>query len=366
MNRTFLRDTGGQTLIYVAIGMVVLLAFVALAVDVGHIYAESRRMQNAADAGALAGAQRLCWFEGEDSARAATIAYAQQNGAEQVTPLIDGWEVTAVVTETADLYFARILGINQMAVPAIAKAQCGNTPTTCGLWPVAFSLTQWNQHYNGGAGCGKSFYVWTGDQEGKAGEPAGPDCSTGDDACQCDVDDDGTPDIFSEAGRAWIDFSDVIDPRYPDGCTKPGGCGTDELMCHIEDDSDSRLTLPLCFAGDKGKKVGVKKSVDSRAGDSVKIPLYSSEGCGEPCGGSNGSSYWVTQFGCVTVAPVKPIDKLKLTFRNTTLHPGNQKCWEDWVIKVAINCASGACQTGCGRPIGTPVPGGINSVGLTQ
>ena len=132
MNRTFLRDTGGQTLIYVAIGMVVLLAFVALAVDVGHIYAESRRIRNPADAGALAGAQRLCWFEGEDSARAATIAYAQQNGAEQVTPLIDGWEVTAVVTETADLYFARILGINQMAVPAIAKARkCGNTPTTC-------------------------------------------------------------------------------------------------------------------------------------------------------------------------------------------------------------------------------------------
>ena len=40
----------GQTLIWMAAAMVALLGLVALAVDSGHLYAERRNMQNAADA----------------------------------------------------------------------------------------------------------------------------------------------------------------------------------------------------------------------------------------------------------------------------------------------------------------------------
>lgn len=45
----------GQLLIIVALGMVVLLGFVALAVDLGHAYTKRRLAQNAADASATAG-----------------------------------------------------------------------------------------------------------------------------------------------------------------------------------------------------------------------------------------------------------------------------------------------------------------------
>ena len=55
------RGTSGQTLIIVAIAMLVLALFVALAIDGGHLLAERRRMQNAADAGALAGAWEICF-----------------------------------------------------------------------------------------------------------------------------------------------------------------------------------------------------------------------------------------------------------------------------------------------------------------
>ena len=58
---SLLNDDSGQTLIYVAISMIVLLGFVALAVDVGYLYAERRHMQNAADAGALEAARALCF-----------------------------------------------------------------------------------------------------------------------------------------------------------------------------------------------------------------------------------------------------------------------------------------------------------------
>ena len=56
---SFLKNDSGQTLIYVALSMLVLLGFVALAVDVGYLYAERRHMQNAADAGALEAARAL-------------------------------------------------------------------------------------------------------------------------------------------------------------------------------------------------------------------------------------------------------------------------------------------------------------------
>ena len=49
----------GATLITVALMLVVLLSFLALAVDVGAGYVERRRLQSVADAAALAGVQVL-------------------------------------------------------------------------------------------------------------------------------------------------------------------------------------------------------------------------------------------------------------------------------------------------------------------
>ena len=49
----------GSTVIFVAVTMLLLLAFAALAVDVGHLYVVRGELQNAADSGALAGAQVL-------------------------------------------------------------------------------------------------------------------------------------------------------------------------------------------------------------------------------------------------------------------------------------------------------------------
>lgn len=53
-----LRKTGdkGSALVYIALMIVVLIAFVSLAVDLGYMYAARGQLQNAADASALAGA----------------------------------------------------------------------------------------------------------------------------------------------------------------------------------------------------------------------------------------------------------------------------------------------------------------------
>ena len=95
-----LRDFKGSTVIFVAIAMVMLLAFAALAVDMGYLYVVRGELQNAADSGALAGAQVL--YDDPTTtadipgaqvyAGADTIAlnYVTQNYSEKAQATVDG------------------------------------------------------------------------------------------------------------------------------------------------------------------------------------------------------------------------------------------------------------------------------------
>ncbi len=79
------RDERGQSLVYLAVAMVVLLGFVALAIDTGLAFVERRRMQNAADAGALAGVSVLSRGGADAEVWAAVERYAAfENHADQV------------------------------------------------------------------------------------------------------------------------------------------------------------------------------------------------------------------------------------------------------------------------------------------
>ncbi|HOG45677.1 MAG TPA: pilus assembly protein TadG-related protein [Anaerolineae bacterium] len=118
----------GQTLIVVAVLIVVLVAFLGFVIDGGNAYAQRRQMQNAADAAALAGAQKLAGTEGEvdEAARVAISAVAQQyaksNGAESCDTSIDGTHVTVVVSKTVSTYFVPVIGIHELTVGAAARA----------------------------------------------------------------------------------------------------------------------------------------------------------------------------------------------------------------------------------------------------
>src|SRR5437764_7486804 len=57
--RAHIRDEGGQAVIIVGLSLVVLLAALALGAEWGYGVTQRRVMQNAADAGALAGAKLL-------------------------------------------------------------------------------------------------------------------------------------------------------------------------------------------------------------------------------------------------------------------------------------------------------------------
>jgi hypothetical protein len=164
-----LRDDSGQVLLVVALCMVVLIGFVGLAVDVGYLRYEKRRLQVAADAAALAGALevRVCGSTNNCPAMQAAAKNAlQENGYSGATVVTNcsgsaGSGLTlmlnnptclvatdpnrtkmnyveARVSETAPSYFGRVLGFSGFHISARAEAARGlGGPCIYALNPTA-------------------------------------------------------------------------------------------------------------------------------------------------------------------------------------------------------------------------------------
>ena len=116
-----------------------LLLFVALAIEAGHLYSERRRMQNAADAGALAGVRELCLGSAAPTAVAVARTYAvTKNGATWATPVASGQSLSVNALENVNLFFGGLGGIVpvSMTVGASAQARCQSTTGGCLTWPI--------------------------------------------------------------------------------------------------------------------------------------------------------------------------------------------------------------------------------------
>lgn len=118
------RNEEGQILVFVAIAMVAIMGFSALAIDVGMVSIQKSNLQNAADAAALAGAQDI--GTGKNPVDTA-IKYANENGegiSTSVNPTnTDTTKIEVVCTKTVKHSFARVLGFTQTDVSARAVAK---------------------------------------------------------------------------------------------------------------------------------------------------------------------------------------------------------------------------------------------------
>lgn len=132
--------SSGQVMVLVAIGLIALIGFAGLAVDVGGFWSARRSMQTAADAAALAGATALRL--GDSTSGAADQASAANNytngsGGVVVTvnnPPTDGPYagnsnyVEVIVSRPEPAYFLRVLGYNTVDVSARSVASSVNGP----------------------------------------------------------------------------------------------------------------------------------------------------------------------------------------------------------------------------------------------
>lgn len=126
----------GQVLPLVVLMMFAIIAMVALILDGGMILSNRRTAQAAADAGALAGAQRACY--GFNDAASVATSYAENNGATFVNlPLVTDSKVTVEATVTNESFFAKIFGVNELSASATATSGCYSIRGK-GVVPLAF------------------------------------------------------------------------------------------------------------------------------------------------------------------------------------------------------------------------------------
>lgn len=150
-------EEGGAVAVIVAMLMVVLLGFIALAVDVGLLYAEKAQLQNGSDAAALAIAEDCaeddsCPADPTDLAK----SYADDNANDGLTNVQDVTFDSQTVTVTTgalqeggeanqiSLYFAKLLGIENAEVGATTIAKWGPPVGGPAPFPVAFSECEVN------------------------------------------------------------------------------------------------------------------------------------------------------------------------------------------------------------------------------
>jgi Flp pilus assembly protein TadG len=120
MKAAFHRQETGAVLVQVALMMVVLLLFVGLAVDGGNAYFERRHMQNAADAGALAGARASA--TAATPSQQATDYAVTRNGADTALVEVIDNQVRVVASCTRETYF---MGLAEPAWPGgDSRIQC--------------------------------------------------------------------------------------------------------------------------------------------------------------------------------------------------------------------------------------------------
>ncbi|HZK24962.1 MAG TPA: pilus assembly protein TadG-related protein [Oscillospiraceae bacterium] len=136
-----LREEKGSAMVLVTIAMVILLGSSALVIDYGQLVLIRRKLVNAADAAALAGAQELLSEPASPSNAMSTAeAYAIANGVDvdQVTAEVthDKSQITVTVTGIVDYTFARVLGFEQGNVSAEAKAAVGSIQGMTGVAPL--------------------------------------------------------------------------------------------------------------------------------------------------------------------------------------------------------------------------------------
>lgn len=229
----------GQALIIVALFLLGLLAMLGLVLDGGNLYLQRRRMQNAADAGALAGAHVLAHSGSAAETYAAALDYARQrNGADSCEISIDDPTITVVAQKDTEMTFAQMVGVTQVDVRAIAEAKYAPIGAVRGLAPIA--IISFPYEYD------TPYTIWDDDTV----EP--PDPESGDIAGNM---------------RGWLSFDCV----FPDEC---GDAGASLLTEWMLNGYPGMRSSKLWYRGSSGIKTKPVAITQTRVGEILYIPVY--------------------------------------------------------------------------------------------
>jgi Flp pilus assembly protein TadG len=351
MKRNYERRRG-NILALTAVLMIVLIAFVALAVDVGYLYTVRNELQRTADAAAIAAAWELCDRDGNatssnatnltTSARSMAVQYAGFNKVGAESPLLASDDVnvgymanpsdpndalvatpsgglpnavfvrvqrTSVQNGQIPLFFARILGLESTAATADATAallsgfEGFRTPadgSNLAILPYALDVGTWNDLLASGT----DNYCYDPDTKSVT---AGCDGIK-----ECNLFPQGTG---SPGNRGTIDIGSSnnstadIARQILDGVT-PGDMAYHGNVLSFDANGEIKLN------GDTGISAGVKDELTTIVGDPKIIPIFSQvEGPG------NNAEYTIVKWVGVRVMGVKLTGSM--ASKHVTIQPCN-------------------------------------------
>jgi len=273
-NITFQKLEKGQILPILVVGLIIIISMTALILDGGSVMVNRRRAQNAADAGALAGARDLCLNKSETIAEATAIDYAtNKNNATSATA--DANISERVITVTAEIqqnsFFARIFNQTQLNSSAIASAACF-PPSGSYVMPIAWSChnpiiggppvsdspdcmyqnLDWNTVINPLRTSDPSFFT----KNTNTPLPEIYIIMDSDKVCGvdiiCDFNGDGIDEVASGGNRGWLNLTGV------------NGCGTSELRNWINNGLNQKLYIHTWLTACGGEKNAVFSTIDDK------------------------------------------------------------------------------------------------------
>ena len=144
------KDEKGNIVVFSVVAMITVLLFASMAIDVGCLLTAKNQIQAAVDASALAGATGLIVDHTEASNRAVSVA-GKNTVIKQPLQLGTGevsfpvWNQVAVqATQSVNLFFARVVGMNSANVSASATAEINTIVGARGFRPWAIPNHGWS------------------------------------------------------------------------------------------------------------------------------------------------------------------------------------------------------------------------------
>jgi hypothetical protein len=301
----------GQSLVIVALLLVVLIGMLALTLDGGYAYLQRRASQTAADAGALAGARELCETGDANLAVNRALEYTiDRNGALEAIATVEEGVVTVEAYITFSTFFGRIFSRPEITAAAIAAAECVPAGAAVNILPIGWNCPadDWVEDgnikycdwdYGNATDLGTWYIILNSDKLGDDDQY----CITDGGTVDCDMDGDGDDELLIGGNRGWLDLN---------GSASDNGNGSAELVDWILNGYPNPVQSHTYFAGQAGVSSNVFMSVKERVGATLLLPVYNHIHYGIPTSSydpppedqvvvSNGTSttyYHVITFSC--------------------------------------------------------------------
>lgn len=305
MSRKFIKSEKGQSLIFVALLLFVFMALLALVLDGGMAYFHRRNAQNAADAGALAGARVYCETKSVAAGIQAATDYVHENDAELVEPpTIAGNTVTVKTQITFNTTFGNLLGRPDITAVALARAGCYSPTLGRGVLPTVWACRPPVEGWpNDSTSCQQERITWEQLQIYLNNPSSSPNCRNYGSGwvCQemyivmdslsydedfncieddpvngyliCDLDGDGESDWVASGGRSWVD----LDGRSSeDNCYPTSTEGASELSNWITNGYPCDLRTHTWVPEQTGLSSSIFQNVEDRRQTNplVVLPVF--------------------------------------------------------------------------------------------